>query len=105
MEELALQFHKAMCEICRVSHKNLGYTPTIFLDMLNKYGGVITAKQLLSSGDIQYGFEFLWRHNRLDLTMESYVVKPKYASLFSIDEINEARNRLEAHEYNFADSE
>jgi hypothetical protein len=66
-----------------------------FRQMLGEYGGVGTAKRLLAKGDIQEGLFELSQLNRLDMSMEAYVIKEKYQSLFKPVEITEARRRLE----------
>src|SRR5207253_9942167 len=66
----------------------LGYNPTVFVGLLERYGGVQTAKRLIAEGEIQYGFKRLAALGRLDLTME-------FASLFTEGELAAARWRLD----------
>lgn len=73
------------------------YNPTRFLQMLNEHGAVETAKILLSSHDgWQEGFATLILKDRIDLTMESHVVKEQYKALFTKEEIEEAQRRLDS---------
>ena len=58
------------------AEKKHRYRPTQFLQMLGSLGGYATAVQLLGSKDISEGFKTLWRHNRLDLTVEALVISP-----------------------------
>jgi hypothetical protein len=75
--------------------KKRGYYPTYFLQMLGKYEGVETAKRLLAKREIQTGLMKLYELDLLDSSMEAYVVKERYQSLFTEEEVAEARRRLE----------
>ncbi len=72
----------------------LGYRPTDFLEMVHVHGGVETAHRLLATDKIQYGFAQLFLLGRLDLTVESHVLMPEYAALFTDAERQTARMRL-----------
>lgn len=72
-----------------------GYIPTYFLRMLDEYGGVQTAKRLLSKHDTQTGLFKLWELGLLDVSMEAIVLQDRFRTLFSEAEIAEARRRLE----------
>lgn len=75
--------------------KKLGYKPTRFLQMIDEYGAVETAKRLLASEDnLSDGVTKLWELGRLDLSMESIVIKPEYKELFTEQEIKIAEKRL-----------
>ena len=71
------------------------YTATYFVGMLSNYGGLGTAQRLLASTEASTGFTALYERGRLDLTVEALVVKPEFASLFTDDEIDIARQRLD----------
>jgi len=45
--------------------------------MVSNEGGLKTARKLLATAEPSDGFTELWRNHRLDLTMESLVLKPK----------------------------
>ena len=60
--------------------------------MLGDHGGVETAHRLLPG--MSDGFTELWKRNRLDLTVESLILQPKWLDLFSDDERAIARVRL-----------
>lgn len=77
--------------------REVGLHSTRFRQMVEQYGGVKAAKLLLEP-DRQLPrdtFGWLRRIDRLDLTMEFYVVQDKYRSLFSDDERQIAQWRLE----------
>jgi hypothetical protein len=75
--------------------KKRAYHPTYFLQMLGQYGGVETAKRLLAEREIQTGLMKLYELDLLDSSMEAYVIKERYKSLFTEEEVAEARRRLE----------
>ena len=72
-----------------------GYTASYFVGMLSHYGGLGTAKRLLAATEAATGFTALYERGRLDLTVEALVVKPQFESLFTEDEIETARRRLD----------
>jgi hypothetical protein len=96
MNPTELQFHRAMVEIYQTAKRELGYNATRFIQMVSKRGGLATAKQLLWSDQISDGFETLRRHGRLDLTVEAHVLKDEFAELFTDEERQRARDRLDA---------
>lgn len=94
MEKLKLYFQRDMIKIY-MEAKELGYNPTRFLQMIDKYGGVGAAKKLLSTEDfIQEGVVTLWELGRLDLSVEALVVKEQFGELFIDKEKEIARKRL-----------
>jgi len=93
MTDLADHFEAELWETVEAA-KAIGYHPTEFAAMLKRNGGVTTAKRLIVSGDVQSGFERLSKLGRLDITMERKMLKPKYKSLFTDDELKAAEWRL-----------
>jgi hypothetical protein len=73
----------------------LDYRPTTFLRMVADHGAVGAVKRLLSSPNYQYGFEKLYEHGRIEWSVEAHVILPWYRSLFTVDEVLTAENRLE----------
>ena len=94
MKNLELEFHKDMIRIYENVKRETKYDATRFKQLVGNHGGLIAAKKLIASDSISTGFEVLWEFGRLDLSMESLVVKPKYASLFTDEEIEICRGRL-----------
>ena len=94
MQELRDKFQAAMITTYEEGVKR-GYYPTYFLGMLHEYGGVDTAKRLLAKQEVQTGLMKLYELELLDSSMEAYVIKEQFKPLFSAEEINEARRRLE----------
>jgi len=93
-KDLEKQFDKAMISIYQRALFECRYKATRFLQMIHESGGFQTAKTLLHTPGLQYGFEALWEYRRLDLTMEALVLKPPWNKFFTDDEKQIARKRL-----------
>jgi hypothetical protein len=93
--EVRAAFERAMKDVYIRAKKEANYTATYFLTMLSSYGGLETARRLLASSEVSSGFAALYERGRLDLTVEALVVKPKFADLFTDEEVDTARRRLE----------
>ncbi len=74
------------------ARNDAGYPATRFFQMLGDHGGVETARRLLPH--MSDGFVQLWQRGRLDLTMESLILQPRWHDLFSDEEREIARRRL-----------
>ena len=101
MKMLEHQFNADMQNIYITAKKELGYNATRFLQLLSEKGGLQAAKILISKEGGTYGFEVLWEHKRLDLSVEAHVLKPEYRDLFTDAERNMCRERLERFGYIF----
>jgi hypothetical protein len=94
---LETEFHQEMIR-CYKEAKAEGYTPSIFLNMVNDMGGLATAKKLINDPTPSDGFRRLWEMGRLDLTVEYVVVhETKYRALFSPAERMTARHRYDEY--------
>lgn len=98
-------FHIAMVNIYKQAKKDIGYNATRLIQMLSEYGGVETAKKLIHSNDLSYGFEVLWEAGKLDLTVEALVIKEKYSSLFEQEEIKICEDKLKSLGYKIKKNE
>lgn len=69
----------------------------IILDQIYRYGGIGAANRLLKEGTekLHSGLLKLYEVNRLDLTIESIVLKDKYRALFSREILDKAQQRLD----------
>ena len=99
MTALEEQFNEDMLNTYTTSKKELGYNPTRFLQMLSEYGGVQTAKRLIAKEGGSDGFTTLWEHHRLDLSVEALVLKPEYNELFTDEERDICKKRLDQYNY------
>jgi hypothetical protein len=93
------EFAQRMKAVYDRARDEAGYHASYFLSMLAQYGPHETAHKLLASPAISDGFAELWERGRLDLTVEAAVVDPKFAGLFTPDEVEIARKRLEQFGY------
>lgn len=81
-------------------------SPVVFDNLMANGGGVESVKRLLhdeiSSGDMKSGFRKLEEHipHRVDLSFEYLVARPKYAFLFSDDEVKFCRNLMQKYGLN-----
>jgi len=105
MEEVERNFHREMQNIYKLALSNCKYRATYFLQMVNDNGGLEAAQILLAKPGIQYGFEELWKCGRLDLTVESLVLRNPWRQLFTPHELETARKRLESLNYSFGNGE
>jgi hypothetical protein len=98
--DLAKQFDQAMFDIYRRADTELGYRPTIFLNMLYDKGGVQTAKYLINTPKPSDGYTRLYEAGRLDLTVEAVVTdNTKWHHFFTDEELNKAQRRLKQYGY------
>ncbi len=92
------RFHTAMLDIYRVAKRDLSYSATRFLQLVEARGGVQAAKQLLN-GPPSDGFATLWEKGRLDLSMEAHILEPEFRELFTEAERRIAEDRLRQFGY------
>lgn len=83
MDQFTKELLKAMDEA-----ETLGCRMVRFRQTVEKYGGVETAKEMLRKHRTSDCFSQLADQNRLDLTMEALVVKGKFGTLFTDEEVN-----------------
>jgi hypothetical protein len=93
------KFHEAMVAGSDRLKREIGYNPTRFMQMVGEYGGRGAAKRLLRGPNASEGFSTLWEHGKLDLSVEAFALLPWFAELFTDDEQNIARHRLESHNF------
>ena len=80
--------------------RDIGYTPSIFLRMLNEKGALQTARQLINASRPSDGYTRLWELRRLDLSVEAVVHEnPEWHGLFTRDELDRCRKRLTDYRY------
>ena len=82
-----------------VGAKEIHYYATRFFQMLTDRGGLATARHLLAAPGISEGFEALWERGRLDLTVEALVLREPWDALFTPEELEVARSRLQSAGY------
>jgi AMMECR1 domain-containing protein len=71
--------------------------------MLDQYGALESAHHLLQSVQPQEGLFILWEKKLMHLSIEALVLDPRFQPLFSSEELDRARQRLEDLGYSVAD--
>lgn len=102
MEVLEKKFNADMRSIYILAKKKLKYNATRFLQLLSEKGGVQAAKILIAKDGGTYGFEMLYEHHELGLTVEAHVIKDEYKELFTDQEREICKKRLEEYGYEFS---
>ena len=101
MKDLLQLFDGAMFEIYQRAKSEASYNATIFFRMLSDRGGLSTAKYLINSPKVSDGYTALSLRGRLDLTVEAMIVEsPRWRALFTQEELEKARARLNQYGYN-----
>jgi 5-methylcytosine-specific restriction enzyme A len=96
MGELEERFESEMIErVFRTTGRETGYWASYFLRSVRRYGGVEAARRLLRRKTVSTGLAKLREKNRLDLSMESVVLRPEYRELFTDEERAIAARRLD----------
>jgi len=96
--DLTRQFHVEMEGNYRAAVE-IGYRATGFWGMVIDHGALEAAKRLLRESEEQSGLTRLWELGRLDLSVEALVLQERWNTLFSDEERQKARDRLDEHEY------
>ncbi|MGV8998001.1 MAG: hypothetical protein ACOH12_13745 [Parvibaculaceae bacterium] len=100
MSDLEKRFTVAMHDIYKRADKEIGYRPTLFLQMLSKDGGLLTAKKLINAVKPSDGYTRLFEEQRLDLSVEAVVIEnAEWRTLFTAEELEKAEKRLTAYRY------
>ena len=99
LQLLRNQFTADMFEGVRTLSREYGYSATRFLEMVRDTDGVEAARTLLRGPRTSYGFEILWEKKQLGRSVEAWLLHPKYEDLFTDDEREIAKRRLEDHEF------
>lgn len=95
------RFDGEMVDIYRRTGEAFDYWPNYFLRMVRNEGGVAAARKLLGDGKVSEGFLRLVKARRLDLSVEYFLLKPRYAALFTLEERRIARDRLATYGFDF----
>jgi hypothetical protein len=99
VDAVGAEFGRAMHSVYDRARTEANYSAKYFLSMLAEHGALGTARRLLRAPAVSDGFAALWERGRLDLTVEALVVDPRYAELFTEEELEKARHRLKQFGY------
>ncbi|MFD6666991.1 caspase domain-containing protein [Micromonospora chalcea] len=98
-EDLEKNFHQALVNGYRAMKRDINYNATIYIRMISTHGGLGAARQLLHASSVSSGFTTLWEKGRLDLTVEAFVLRKPWSTLFTDEELKIARDRLAEYGY------
>ncbi len=89
MSAVEKQFQEELIKNCQLAEKECpGYRSARFLQTVEKFGAVKTAKEIIRKGRTSDDFEKLQEAGLLKYTMEALIVKAQYGDLFTDDEVN-----------------
>jgi len=71
------------------------YKPQYLINMISKYGVINAVKRLVLNPSISQGLERLKKEDALHLSLESIVLEPEWKNIFTENERNIARKKLE----------
>ena len=94
----AMDFEERISQAIRDSIEH-GYRPSGFVRMRKKYPTVEAIKKLLHRPDDPRGFTRLLKMNRLDLSLEAIILEKEWRSLFTFEELEIAKRRLDKFGY------
>jgi uncharacterized protein with ParB-like and HNH nuclease domain len=100
-ESIQKNFDDAMLGIYKTAKSELGYNASRFLQLITEKGGYQVARNLISKDGGTYGFDVLWKKNRLDLSVEAHILREEYAKLFTDEEKRVCKERLQECGYKF----
>lgn len=103
-EDLEKSFDGEMRNIYQRALSECQYRATRFLNTINEHGGYAAARQLLASPKYSEGLTKLWELGRLDISMEALVLKAPWKTLFTEQELQIARKRLQELGYKCIES-
>ena len=86
------EFHRSMLDIYDLCAEH-GYKPVQFREMVDQYGGVVTARRLLKNPETS-GFAKLSLLGLQKYSTEALVLLPRYQSLFEAGEIAIAEKHM-----------
>ena len=99
IEVLKKQFNREIIKGYESAKRECGYNATRFIQDVSRNGGYAVAKKLIRKSGASDGFTKLWEFRRLDLSVEALVLRPEFYPLFSEEERQICRQRLEQYGY------
>ena len=93
-KQLEADFHNRMLLIHERAKAECDYNATRFRSLVLAEGGLQAAKKLLVGNQYSQGLTRLWEEGRLDISLEVAVLEESWASLFTVEEIETAKQRL-----------
>ena len=87
------EFHRALENHVYADIKSRNF-PMFLLQAMRRHGGVFAAKQLLGISPVRSGLTELCEQGRLHMSVEALMLRERWRSLFSAEELKRARRRL-----------
>jgi hypothetical protein len=81
----------------------INYNPRGFNRMVGEYGPREASRRLIQADGVSDGFTTLWQAERLEMTVEALALLPWYEPLFTDDDRQRARHRLEQYQFDIED--
>src|SRR5258708_19046130 len=97
--ELERQFTDGIFEAYRFLARTISYRAIWFLDTVALEGGIGAARKFIYGKDATYGLEKLREAGLLDRSIEAWVLEPRFGRLFTDEERERARRRLEEYQF------
>jgi hypothetical protein len=95
MQDLERRFEQEMVEtVYRAAGRETGYWAGYFLRSVKRHGGIGAARRLLQKAGLSKGLVRLASLDRLDLAMETLVLRADFQALFTDEERAAAAQRL-----------
>jgi hypothetical protein len=93
------QFTAVMTNIYHEARYKCHYSANNFLQMVQSFGGIETARRLINANNLSYGLEKLWECGHLEISMEALMLQDRWRPLFNENELAIARKRLKSLGY------
>ncbi|SDL18484.1 DUF6339 family protein [Tessaracoccus oleiagri] len=93
--DLVAEFHREMVELCERMSNEAGHRPISLRHMVERAGGLEAARLSVSGPHRSETFIDLRIKGRLDLTVESLVIRSEFRGLFPRSVVDQAEQRLE----------
>jgi hypothetical protein len=99
-DNLEQRFDTAMRDVCAHIKSETDYDPHRLLQLIAQRGGVGAAKAVLDASEASDIYAALTKRDRLDLSVEALIFDNReYHSLFTVEERETGRRRLEESKY------
>lgn len=84
-----------LLELYKKADIECNYRPEKYLNFISVKGGINAAKELIKEENEIFDIRILKEKDRLDLTVEALITKSKYKKIFTREEIDICKKRLE----------
>ena len=96
---MSQEFTQHLLALCDTAQRECRYNPTRFRNMVHERGGLSAAKLVINDPKISDGFTAMYESQRLDLTVEAQALSERWRTLFTLDELRRAEEKLKSVGY------